>query len=135
MAGDGLPGWHLVKVDNVNKLAILNNDRTAVRADVSEMIGAENDVEVTQVRWLSKPSSRLYRSAVIYLAKKSEADALLARRVIDVGGEAAYTNVFKHRPRPRRCFKCQSYDHLQFRLQRRGLLVVDGKVRFLRRST
>ncbi|KAB2568602.1 Nucleic-acid-binding protein from transposon X-element [Lasiodiplodia theobromae] len=107
--------WHPVKVDNVNKLAILNDDRTTVRADASEKIGSENDVEVTQVRWLSKPSNRLYGSAVVYLAKKSEADALLARRVIDVGGEAAYTNVFEHRPRPKRCFKCQSYDHLQFR--------------------
>ncbi|EKG12716.1 Zinc finger CCHC-type protein [Macrophomina phaseolina MS6] len=107
--------WYPVKVDNVNKLTILNDDRTTVRADASQMIGAENDVEVTQVRWLSKPSSRLYGSAVIHLAKKSEADALLARRVIDIGGEAAYTNVFEHRPRPRRCFKCQSYDHLQFR--------------------
>ncbi|KAF4310464.1 hypothetical protein GTA08_BOTSDO13986 [Botryosphaeria dothidea] len=107
--------WHPVKVDNVNKLAVLNDDRTTVRADAGQIIGAENDVEVAQVRWLSKPSGRLYGSAVVYLAKKSEADALLARRVIDVGGEAAYTNVFEHRPRPRRCFKCQSYDHLQFR--------------------
>ncbi|EKG09952.1 hypothetical protein MPH_12961 [Macrophomina phaseolina MS6] len=27
--------WHPIKVDNVNKLAILNNDRTTVRADAS----------------------------------------------------------------------------------------------------
>ncbi|EKG08961.1 hypothetical protein MPH_14084, partial [Macrophomina phaseolina MS6] len=44
--------WHPVKVDNVNKLTILNDDRTTVRTDASEKIGAENDVEVTQVRWL-----------------------------------------------------------------------------------
>lgn len=66
------------------------------------MISAENDFEVTYTRWLSKPNSRLYRSAVIYLAKKGKADAIFAGRVIDVGGEAAYTDVFEHRPRLRR---------------------------------
>lgn len=35
--------------------------------------------------------------------------------MIDVGGEAVYTNVFKHRPRLRRCFKCQSYHQLEGR--------------------
>ncbi|EKG09481.1 UcrQ [Macrophomina phaseolina MS6] len=39
--------WHPVKVDNVNKLAVLNDDRTTVRADACEKIGTENEVEVT----------------------------------------------------------------------------------------
>lgn len=52
---------------------------------------------------------------VICLKEKNDADGLLTDRVMDIGGEAAYTNVFEHRPRPRRCIRCQSYDHQQFR--------------------
>ncbi|EKG09453.1 hypothetical protein MPH_13509 [Macrophomina phaseolina MS6] len=107
--------WYPVKVDSANKKAVFNEERTALRADACKVMSEENGVEIVHERWLSKPSDRLYGSAVIYLAKKSDADALLAGRVMDTGGEAAYTDVFEHRPRPRRCFRCQSYDRQKFR--------------------
>lgn len=78
-----------MKVDNINKLAVLNKARTAVREDANKIIGEENNVEMVQVRRLSKPSGRLYGSAVVYMAKRSDAETLLACGVVGIGGAAS----------------------------------------------
>lgn len=38
--------WYPVKVDSVNKTAVFNDKRTALRADAYEMISKENEVEI-----------------------------------------------------------------------------------------
>ncbi|KAL2352018.1 hypothetical protein BJ546DRAFT_234643 [Cryomyces antarcticus] len=87
--------WFPVKVDRVNKLSICPSSNADIRSDAHETIGKENNVAINKIRWLSKPSEKLYGSVVIYLAKKEDAERLLEQRVMDLGGETAFTRVFE----------------------------------------
>lgn len=59
------PQWYPVKVDDINKTAVFNEERTALRTDAHWVVGEENRVGVMQARWLSRASGRLYGSAVL----------------------------------------------------------------------
>ncbi len=49
---------------------------------------------------------------VIYLANKSQADRFLEKELFEVGGESAYTDIWKEQnPGDRRCFNCQRFGH------------------------
>ena len=89
-----------MKIDNANRTAILNQDR-AIRPEVIEVLGEENDVRIAKMAWLSRKSTgKAYESMGIYLSKGSEAARLLQGQYFHIAGDSAYTRVYEPRIGP-----------------------------------
>ena len=100
-----------VKVDNVNRTAILDQDGK-VLPGATEVLGKENDVHIAKIGWLSrKDTGKAYGSMVVYVTKGSEAARLLQDQYFHVAGESAYTRVFEPRYGPQKCYRCQEAGH------------------------
>ena len=66
-----------VKVDNVNRTTILDQDGK-VLPSAAEVLGKENNVHIAKIGWLSrKDTGKAYGSMVVYITKGSEAVRLL----------------------------------------------------------
>ncbi|KJZ68744.1 hypothetical protein HIM_11864 [Hirsutella minnesotensis 3608] len=78
-----------VKVDNVNRTAILDRECNVLQG-ASEALGAENNVTICKITWLSnKETSKAYGSMVVYVTKKNDAKKLLDGKYFDLAGESA----------------------------------------------
>lgn len=103
-----------VKVDNVNRMAVLNTSND-LHPGVAETLGKENDVQVAKVAWLSKRDAhKAYGSMVVYMTKASDAKKILDEGFFCAGGESGYACVFERRPRPEQCYRCQGIGHKAF---------------------
>lgn len=103
-----------VKVDNANRIAVLDGEGN-VLPGAAEGLGAENNVNIAKISWLSnRNSGKAYGSMVIYVTKGSDAKRLIDGQYFDLAGESAYTNVFEPRVGPVQCFKCQEIGHKAF---------------------
>lgn len=103
-----------VKVDNVNRAAVLNQDNS-IREGAAEIFGTENKVRIAKMAWLSnKNTTKAYGSMVIYVTKDSDAIQLLQGQYFNVEGESAFTRVFEHRNGPVQCYNCQEIGHKAF---------------------
>ncbi|KIW35909.1 uncharacterized protein PV06_11781 [Exophiala oligosperma] len=92
-----------IKVDNVNRLAVLN-EHGDIRAGATETFGQENGTTVAKIRWLSKRTApKAYGSMVVYVTKDSDARRLLRESFFHVAGESGYTVIFERRPCPEQC--------------------------------
>ncbi|KAJ6439206.1 reverse transcriptase [Purpureocillium lavendulum] len=100
-----------VKVDNANRTAVLDTEGN-VLAGAAEALGAENNVTIGRISWLSnKESGKAYGSMVVYVTKGTDAKRLLDGHYFDLAGESAITNVFEPRAGPTQCFNCQEIGH------------------------
>ncbi|GKU05935.1 unnamed protein product [Fusarium langsethiae] len=80
-----------IRVDNVNRIAVLD-ERNEVRAEITKMLGRENDTEVAKIAWLSKRDvPKAYGSMVVYLKKRSEARRFINEGFFVAGGESGTT--------------------------------------------
>ncbi|EAQ85571.1 predicted protein [Chaetomium globosum CBS 148.51] len=87
-----------IKVDNVNRTAVLDR----------ESKGQENDVQIAKIVWLGrKDTAKAYGSMVVYLTKLGDAKRLLNGGFFYAGGESGYTGTFERRMRPDQCYNCQ----------------------------
>lgn len=103
-----------IKIDNVNRVAILNQDGS-VREGAAETFGKENKVHIAKMAWLSnRDTAKAYGSMVIYVTKGSEATRLLQESYFNVEGESAFTRPFERRDGPVQCFNCQAIGHKAF---------------------
>ena len=69
---------YLVKVDNSNRVAVLEDDGSTIQVGVMEALGKENNVRITKMAWLSKKeTAKAYGSMVVYVTKGSDAIRLL----------------------------------------------------------
>ncbi|OAQ57450.1 reverse transcriptase [Pochonia chlamydosporia 170] len=103
-----------VKVDNANRTAVLDGEGN-VLPGAAEGLGAEDNVTIAKVSWLSNRNlGKAYGSMVIYVTKGSDAKRLIDGQYFDLAGESAYTNVFEPRVGPVQCFKCQEMGHKAF---------------------
>ncbi len=103
-----------LKIDNVNRIVILNQDGS-IRDGVAKTFGKENNVHIAKIAWLSnKDTAKAYGSMVIYVTKNSEATRLLQEQYLNVEGESAFTRVFELRSGPVQCYNCQSIGHKAF---------------------
>jgi len=113
LQGSRLQGeqWYPIKVDHVDKLKITDDTRIRFKPEAQKMIEDENGgVKITKMKWLGKLNpDKLHGSLVIYLARKEDADKLLNRRIMEIGGEVAYPQKFERRQYPIRCYKCLEY--------------------------
>jgi hypothetical protein len=105
---------HPVKIDNANKLAVLDSDGT-VLPNAAEVLGKENNVSIAKTSWISKKDNhKAYGSMIIYLNKANDAAKLPDDQYFDVRGESASTRVCEPRKGPVQCYKCQSMGHKAF---------------------
>jgi hypothetical protein len=74
------------QVDRVYRASISPDGTTTLRKDATEAIAQENGIKIERIRWLSKASDKMYGSVVIFLTDQHEAETLLAKGVIDLGG-------------------------------------------------
>ncbi|EAQ91966.1 predicted protein [Chaetomium globosum CBS 148.51] len=80
-----------------------------------EALGAENDVNIAKIAWLSrKDTGKAYGSMAVYVTKGSEARRLLDGHYFHLAGESAYTTVFAPREGPTQCYRCQEMGHKAF---------------------
>ncbi|KJZ70022.1 hypothetical protein HIM_10603 [Hirsutella minnesotensis 3608] len=86
-----------VKVDNAKRTAVLDAEGN-VLPGAAEALGAENNVTIAKITWLSnREKAKAYGSMVIYVTKESDAQRLLDSVWFDLAGESACTNVFERR--------------------------------------
>lgn len=103
-----------VKVNRARATAILDasSGKVAVHAkdSVSDINGG---LKTTRIGWLSKlGTGKLYGSLVIYLANKNQAEALLGKGFMKIGGEMAYAEAWQEVGlKAKRCFNCQESGH------------------------
>ena len=103
-----------VKVDNVNRLAVLD-ELDDIRSGAAEAFGQENDVQVAKIAWLSRRDApKAYGSMVVYMTKASDARKVLDEGFFYAGGESGYTGPFERRIRPEQCYNCQEIGHKAF---------------------
>ncbi|OAQ58776.1 reverse transcriptase [Purpureocillium lilacinum] len=103
-----------VKVDNANRTMVVDAEGN-VLPGAAEALGAENNVNIAKVSWLSnKQSGKAYGSMVVYVTKESDARRLIDGHYFDLAGESAITNVFERRTGPVQCYNCQAIGHKSF---------------------
>lgn len=102
-----------IRVDSVNASAILDANTGRIKPEAALSISGENEnLSVGRVGWLSQPGKK-YGSMVLYVKDKSQAEAMLAKGFMEVGGESATTQVWEERGKgEQRCFNCQKQGHL-----------------------
>jgi len=83
--------------------------------EATQAMARENGVQIERIRWLSRATDKMYGSVVVFLAHQHEAEALLAKGIMDIGGEMAYTRPYERRQVPTRCYKCHQYGHQEAR--------------------
>lgn len=90
-----LPINFLVKVNYAWATTILDAAIRKIAVNIKDIISDSNDgLKITQIGWLSKvETKKLYGSLVIYLANKNEAETLLEKEIVKIGGKTAYTEI------------------------------------------
>ena len=107
-----------VKVDNVNRCAVINELGQPLPG-IAERLGKENNVQIAELAWLSKKdSAKAYGSMVVYVTKGSEVTRLLQEQYFHVAGESAFTRIFEPRSGPIQCYRCQAIGHKAFSCRR-----------------
>ncbi|PWI64591.1 hypothetical protein PCL_09521 [Purpureocillium lilacinum] len=93
-------------------------------------LGAENNVNIAKLSWLSnKESGKAYGSMVVYVTKESDARRLVDGHYFDLAGESATTNVFERRIGPVQCCNCQTIGHKSFQSMSETLSILQLNVR------
>ena len=87
------------------------------KEDVAETLKKGNSkvdfkVKVMKMHWLSKPSSKLVGSIVIYLDSFLVAQQLLIAKDLKVGLAIAYTTAYIRQEQPIRYYNCNQYRHI-----------------------
>ena len=103
---------HPVRVDHVNRTAVLDETGTVLRG-VTEALSKENDVQIERIGWLSNNDSpKAYGSMVVYLTRNSDVKRLLDEQYFHVEGESGTVHAWERRHRPMQCFNCQQIGHM-----------------------
>ena len=109
-----LPTSYPIKVNQAKATAILDPLSGRVADNAKEIVSdSNNGVKVTRIGWLSRVGTgKLYGSMVVCLAEKKDANLFIAKGLIEVGRETAYTEEFQEQSREKsQCFNCQQYGH------------------------
>lgn len=78
--------WHLVKVDDVVKAAVVKEDGCTIQDSFSKKFCAENGVTgVMKTFWMSK-GSKLRGSMVVFLASVEEARRMIEHQLVKIRG-------------------------------------------------
>ena len=99
---------YLIKVNKAKVCTIVDQITRCTLESAQYSIGKKNGCVIAKLGWLSKRNSgKLYGLIVVYLASKSQADKFFKKRLFEVGGESAYTDIWKEQNfEDRCCFNC-----------------------------
>ncbi|KAH6704098.1 hypothetical protein BKA61DRAFT_617851, partial [Leptodontidium sp. MPI-SDFR-AT-0119] len=107
--------WHPVKIDDVVKASVVNDDGYTIKESFAERFCMENGATaVMKAFWLSKGNKRT-GSMAVFLASEEEAQRMISNRLVKVGGQIAFAGEFQRVARPARCYNCNQYGHYQSR--------------------
>lgn len=102
---------HKVKVKNVRVDAIINTTTNRITDEACMALSKESGYSIARIGWLSGPG-KTYGSMVIHFTQKKDADDVLARGLMELGGESACTTQQADKSGAQRCFKCQLFGHM-----------------------
>jgi hypothetical protein len=110
--------WFPVKVDDVHKASVFEDDGVVMKADIGIQFSIENSTgPIHKVTWLSRgPKPR--GSMAVYFARAEDADRLLKTRICSLGGHISFTSEYRRIPRPIRCGNCCQLGHHEVRCTR-----------------
>lgn len=100
-----------VKVNNVRADAIVDLMTNKVTDRACQLLAQSSGHAISRIGWLSGPGKK-YGSMVVHYMEEKDADAVLARGLLEVGGESACTGLWIEKGGERRCFNCQQYGHI-----------------------
>lgn len=105
--------FYPTRVDSVNANAVLDATTRRVSPQVASSISEENgNLAGGRVGSLSQPGKK-YGSMVLYLNDKSQVDSIIARGLLEVGGESGTTQTWEERGKTeQKCLNCQKQGHL-----------------------
>ena len=104
--------WYSVKIDNVNRTAVLNNMKN-IKTDAIDIFSKENEVKIAKIVWLSdKLNGKAYGSILIYFVKKEDVIRLLNGIWFNAENESAYIKSFEYRYTPLRYYICQELGYM-----------------------
>ena len=84
-----------LKIDNISRLAVLNED-SSLQTSIAERLRKENNISITKVIWLSnKENNKAYRLMAVYFTKSDERDRYLQDAFFDAGEESGFTATFE----------------------------------------
>ncbi|KAK4073580.1 hypothetical protein Purlil1_13004 [Purpureocillium lilacinum] len=93
-AGVMMDQLYPVKVDDANRSMILDAEESMLPG-AAETLGAENNVTIAKVSWLSnKESAKAYGSMVVYVTKESDARWLVNGHYFDLAGAEQLLDTF-----------------------------------------
>jgi hypothetical protein len=110
--------WHLIKVDDVIRNAVLVPGTREVNAEFGAKFSTDNNFTgVMKTYWISKGEKRT-GSMVIHMASADDARRANANGYVKIGGNLAIVSEYQRVQRPQRCYKCNGYGHLRTRCTR-----------------
>ena len=84
-----------IKVNGAKASAVLDSQSGRTSDLTKKKLSEENgNATIARIGWLSKPD-KAYGSMVVSFSKKDDADRFLAKGLMEVGGESAYTAEWK----------------------------------------
>lgn len=100
--------WYAVKFDGVPKRNVMQDAQSAVlRPTLAAEISEENQVQITQVKWISKSNvDKHHGSMIVKVARKEDAVKLLQDHYVSIKGETVFAREYVQRASPTRCYKC-----------------------------
>lgn len=100
-----------VKFNNVRADAVIDLNTNRVTEIARQALSDSSGFSIIRMGWLSGPGKR-YGSMIVQFTQKADADKVLARGLLKVGGESACTTVWMEKSRAQRCFNCQQFGHM-----------------------
>ncbi|KAJ9482144.1 hypothetical protein VN97_g11299 [Penicillium thymicola] len=93
MPGAKLQGeqWFPIKLNDVKRESVFETSGTQRKGFLSTLQEENEVAEIKKIIWLN--GKKRYGSMAVYLATQADAQALLNRRVVQVRGEAAFSDM------------------------------------------
>jgi hypothetical protein len=105
--------WYPIKLDDVAREAAVEKDGYTIKQSFADTFCAENGVnKVMKAFWLSK-GNKPSGSMAVFLASANEAEQIINKRLVKVGGQIAFAEKYHRVARPVRCYNCNRYGHYQ----------------------
>lgn len=102
-----------VKINNVRADAVVDMGTNRVTETARQALSDSSGYPIARIGWLSGPGKK-YGSMVVQFTQKADAEEVLARGLLKVGGESACTctTIWMEKSGAQRCFKCQQFGHV-----------------------
>lgn len=85
-----------IKVNRAKACIVVDQTTRRIFESAQYTIEEKNSYVIAKLGWLSKCNSeKLYRSMIVYLTSKSQANKFLEKKLFEVERKSAYTDIWK----------------------------------------